>query len=366
MDRRSSTRLLLSSLALVALGGGVSGCVVRDQTVGYASDGVTYSSEPTYTAEVYVNAPPPAPVAEYPPVAPGPHFVWINGYWDWSGYDWYWTSGYWVNPRRGYVYVAPRYLSHNGRWVYHRSYWMDRHGSRDYRYAHPAAPARGGWRNGPAAAQPAPAYPARPAYGTPAPAYGRPAPAYGTPAPAHPSGSQPAPPRWRNGAGNNAPPASGGGWGQAAPAPAAPAVGHPSQPAPTATAPAAPTWRPGGAAAPMPAPPPAARPAPAVGQPGGWTATPVRPGWSAPAQPPAPPPASAGGGVSRGQPAAGAPASGGGWSQPAQPSGSYGTPRRGAPAAGSGGGQPQGPPPAPIQDQNRARKGRPAAAESVR
>src|SRR5215208_6581068 len=83
------SRVTLGALAagLTVLGG--SGCLVREQPVTYASAG--YVSEPEYSAEVYVQTPPPAPVAEYPPPPPAYGYVWINGYWDWSGYDWYWA-----------------------------------------------------------------------------------------------------------------------------------------------------------------------------------------------------------------------------------------------------------------------------------
>src|SRR5687768_17089434 len=115
---------MFAASALVALAAGLVGCIVRNRPVSYVHAEGSYQ-EPT---EVYVAQQPPPPVAEYPPPPPGAGLVWIQGYWDWGGYDWYWVSGYWHQPRRGYMYVAPRYIVHDGRWVYHRSYWVDRGG----------------------------------------------------------------------------------------------------------------------------------------------------------------------------------------------------------------------------------------------
>ena len=94
-------------------------------------------------------------MVEYRPVAPGPNYLWVDGYWDWTGYDWYWVNGYYVPHRHGYAYVRPRYLYSNGRWVYHRSYWADGSGYRDYNYARPSQV----WRGSPSATAAPPASP---------------------------------------------------------------------------------------------------------------------------------------------------------------------------------------------------------------
>ncbi len=72
---------------------------------------------------VYAPGPPPPP----PPVvlyrAPGPGFVWIDGYWGWRN-RWAWTPGRWVRPpfaravwAPGYWYRAPR------GWGWRAGYW---------------------------------------------------------------------------------------------------------------------------------------------------------------------------------------------------------------------------------------------------
>jgi hypothetical protein len=60
-------------------------------------------------------APPAAQSEMQQPPAPGPDFVWIQGYWVWGGQAYAWHPGYWERPpQTGYVWVAPRY-EHVGR-----------------------------------------------------------------------------------------------------------------------------------------------------------------------------------------------------------------------------------------------------------
>src|SRR4051812_37914681 len=69
----------------LALGLGLaSGCVVRS---GPPAVGVqaTVSSSDNY-ATAYPTVPPPSPIYEYRPSPPGWGYVWVDGYWDWTGY----------------------------------------------------------------------------------------------------------------------------------------------------------------------------------------------------------------------------------------------------------------------------------------
>jgi len=69
---------------------------------------------------VYVTAVPPAPIVEVRRAAPGPAYVWVDGYQRWNGraYAWVpgrwvakprakatWVKGKWVKDRKGYYYV---------------------------------------------------------------------------------------------------------------------------------------------------------------------------------------------------------------------------------------------------------------------
>ena len=80
---------------------------------------------PSYVG-MRVGPPPPAPVSGYVGVAPGPGYVWMDGFWDLRGGRWSWVGGRWVVPPRPHAtwvsgYWAPRgghYYWHAGRWRY--------------------------------------------------------------------------------------------------------------------------------------------------------------------------------------------------------------------------------------------------------
>jgi len=65
--------------------------------------------------------PPPAPrVLRVRPVAPGPGYVWIDGYWFADGGRYHWHNGYWtLPPYPGARWVGPR---HDGR-EFFAGYW---------------------------------------------------------------------------------------------------------------------------------------------------------------------------------------------------------------------------------------------------
>jgi hypothetical protein len=64
--------------------------------------------------------PPPAPRVYERPVAPGPGYAWVDGYWYPVGHHWRWHQGYWTMPAyTGSHWVSPRY--EGGRWF--DGYW---------------------------------------------------------------------------------------------------------------------------------------------------------------------------------------------------------------------------------------------------
>jgi WXXGXW repeat (2 copies) len=78
-----------------------------------------------YYTNAYVGYGPPPPVAYgLVGVAPGPGFVWINGYYNWAGGRYAWVPGRWVRPPHpGAVWHAPEWR-HEGRgWRYHEGRW---------------------------------------------------------------------------------------------------------------------------------------------------------------------------------------------------------------------------------------------------
>jgi hypothetical protein len=96
--RRSVLTLALAASLLVGCGGGV----------GY----------------YYASAPPPPIRAEAIGVAPGPGYVWINGYWGWRGRNYAWVPGYYTRPPRAHsVWVAPRWDRDHDRYRFREGRW---------------------------------------------------------------------------------------------------------------------------------------------------------------------------------------------------------------------------------------------------
>ena len=90
---------------LLLLGGMLAGCAG-----GYSTAFVAYG--------------PPAPRYGAVGVAPGPGFVWIDGYWNWRGGRYVWAPGYWAHPpRRGAVWVRPEWYRHGNGWRMHEGHW---------------------------------------------------------------------------------------------------------------------------------------------------------------------------------------------------------------------------------------------------
>lgn len=87
-------------------------------------------------------SPPPVRVMRMRPPAPGPGFMWVDGYWYPDGNRYRWHTGYWTRPPyEGAQWVTPRY--EGGRffdgywrgdrgWLNHDHRW-DRDRNHDYR-----------------------------------------------------------------------------------------------------------------------------------------------------------------------------------------------------------------------------------------
>jgi hypothetical protein len=60
--------------------------------VGLLLGGCVIAAEPVPV----VYGPPPPPRVEYVPVAPGPAYVWMPGYWSWHGRGYGWRGGHWA------------------------------------------------------------------------------------------------------------------------------------------------------------------------------------------------------------------------------------------------------------------------------
>jgi hypothetical protein len=98
-----------------------SGCVVavRPAPVVYEQP-----VAPGVVGEVEVTQEMPAPVYETVGIAPGPGFIWIGGYYHWSGGGWVWYRGHYARPPHpGAVWVGARYEVRGGRRFYHPGFW---------------------------------------------------------------------------------------------------------------------------------------------------------------------------------------------------------------------------------------------------
>ncbi|MFO1328592.1 MAG: hypothetical protein U1F56_14640 [Rubrivivax sp.] len=105
-------RLALVLTTAAALGG----CVVAP--LGPYRGG-PYAMEPGPVVDA---APPPAPY-EAQPVAPGPGYVWIGGYWGWNLGRHVWIGGRWALPPAGYGWVPGYWGRHGQGWRWHGGYW---------------------------------------------------------------------------------------------------------------------------------------------------------------------------------------------------------------------------------------------------
>jgi hypothetical protein len=86
-----------------------------------------------YYAGVAVGPPPPPPVYGPVGIAPGPGYIWINGYYDLDGDRWVWRPGGWRRPPDRYDrWVEPRWEHRGDRWERRGGYWHHRGEGRDF------------------------------------------------------------------------------------------------------------------------------------------------------------------------------------------------------------------------------------------
>lgn len=85
--------------------------------------GVTFAAD--FSVGIRIGPPPPPRVLRIRPVAPGPDYVWVDGYWYPVGNHYRWHEGYWTRPYYpGYHWVAPH---HDGD-RYFEGYWEGERG----------------------------------------------------------------------------------------------------------------------------------------------------------------------------------------------------------------------------------------------
>ncbi len=71
-----------------------------------------------------IGTPPPAPVVEAIPVAPGPDYVWRPGYWRWVDERHVWIPGHYAQPPHPHaVWEAPRWDHHEDGYHFQEGHW---------------------------------------------------------------------------------------------------------------------------------------------------------------------------------------------------------------------------------------------------
>jgi len=74
--------------------------------------------------EYYAPGPPPEERVEAVGIAPGPDYVWINGYWWWENNNWAWREGRWaVRPHEGAMWERHTWERRGDRYYYREGHW---------------------------------------------------------------------------------------------------------------------------------------------------------------------------------------------------------------------------------------------------
>ena len=109
MTKARSLRLVLA--ALIAASVALSGCVVTARPAPVVYEGPV------------VRVAPPPPQTEVIGVAPAPGYVWMGGYWGWSGGRHVWVGGHWAPGRPGWRWVPHHWVATGGGWRMAPGHW---------------------------------------------------------------------------------------------------------------------------------------------------------------------------------------------------------------------------------------------------
>lgn len=81
--------------------------------------------EPSQMSPVeLIQVAPPLPREEIIVEAPGPGYLWIGGYWGWSGGRHVWVGGHWGPYRDGYFWAPAHWDRHPNGWAFAGGRWV--------------------------------------------------------------------------------------------------------------------------------------------------------------------------------------------------------------------------------------------------
>jgi hypothetical protein len=84
--------------------------------------GVILMTPPSRAADVYADAPPPAPRIERAP-PPRDGYLWGPGHWVWNGKSYFWADGSWVVQRRHMLWVPDQWEQVGEKWHLVPAHW---------------------------------------------------------------------------------------------------------------------------------------------------------------------------------------------------------------------------------------------------
>jgi hypothetical protein len=105
------SKLIPAGLLLSAL---LSGCVIAPARPYYPADD-----------QGVMVAPPPSQ-QEYIGVAPAVGYIWLGGYWGWTGRNHVWVGGHWEAPRGGHRWMPHTWIQMRGGWHQRPGRWESR------------------------------------------------------------------------------------------------------------------------------------------------------------------------------------------------------------------------------------------------
>jgi hypothetical protein len=91
-------------------------------TLAFAAGSIATTAPLDALADVYVRIAPPAPRHEVVPVVRS-GWVWVPGYWNWTGHRYVWVRGHRVHARHGAHWVPHNWVEDHGRWRMDRGHW---------------------------------------------------------------------------------------------------------------------------------------------------------------------------------------------------------------------------------------------------